>query len=167
MKEKLENLPVGAELHFIQKIEEGKEYHYWYGGRVAEIKYKGFRFVLGAYGDVYASLYRQNDGVELFRVKDKYNGGNLYSELSLYINNDDELEECIAGLHLDYELEIDYNNWWEYYIVCPNGEILDNGDICESDYYSQALNEMIDSIESFVEEYEQYERDMKGTAVAP
>lgn len=155
MKEKLENLPVGAELHFIQKIEEGKEYHYWYGGRVAEISYKGFLFVLGAYGDVYASLYRQNDGVELERVKDKGNGGYFYSAMARYIKNDEELEDALIGNHTNYELAVDYNNWWEFYVVCPNGEMIDNGDICESDYYSQALNEMIDSIESFVEEYEE------------
>ena len=156
MKEELNNLPVGAELNFIQKIEEGKEYHYWYGGRVAEIKYKGFRFVLGAYGDVYASLYRQSDGVELERVKDKGNGGYFYSAMARYIKNDEELEDALIGSHTNYELAVDYNNWWEFYVVCPNGETWDNGDICESDYYSQALNEMIDSIDSFVEEYEEY-----------
>ena len=156
MKEKLNNLPVGAELNFIQKIEEGKESHYWYGGRVAEIKYKGFRFVLGAYGDVYASLYRQNDGAELERVKDKRNGGYFYSAMARYIKNDEELEDALIGSHTNYELAVDYNNWWEFYVVCPNGETWDNGDICESDYYSQALNEMIDSIDSFVEEYEEY-----------
>ena len=156
MKEELNNLPVGAELNFIQKIEEGREYHYWYGGRVAEIKYKGFRFVLGAYGDVYASLYRQNDGAELERVKDKRNGGYFYSAMARYIKNDEELEDALIGSHTNYELAVDYNNWWEFYVVCPNGETWDNGDICESDYYSQALNEMIDGMDSFVEEYEEY-----------
>ena len=89
------------------------------------------------------------------RVKDKRNGGSFYSAMARYIKNDEELEDALIGNHTDYELVVDYNNWWEFYIVCPNGEMVDNGDICESDYYSQALNEMIDSIESFVEEYEE------------
>ena len=159
MYEEMHKLPEGAVLTLRQSVEEFKEYHYWYGGCVAEIAYKGFKFLLGAYGDVRATLFRKADNVELAYVKDKSNGGYFYSEMSEFIKDDEELDQMIEGEHPDYTLEIDNNNWWEYYITTPEGEVIDADDICDSYRFSEALNEMIDYIEPFMEDYSTWEKE--------
>lgn len=100
-----------------QLVEDGKEFHYWHGGQTVTIDYKGVQFSIEATGDIYFHLYDKSDGSEVFYVKDKANQGHLYSELSQYIKDDEDLELLLDGEHPVYESRIDFNNWWECFIV--------------------------------------------------
>lgn len=129
-------------------IDNDHRSHYWYGGQCAKIEYNGYTASIEAIGDVFAE-YAPN-GEYKIHVKDKNNAGLFYQEMSCYFKNDEELYASIEN----GDLIIDYNNWWECFIIDPQGNFHDLMWNLDADYLDEAieeskagLNEMIKYIE--------------------
>ena len=119
-------LSVDVLVEFTDTIIPKKHDSLWYGGEIAAIHYKQYKFLLSAVGDVYASLLdKQDSNRSLFYVKDKNNSGHLAGELRPYIKTDKELIAAIDGSHKQYQLILDHNNWWECFLVDTEGEFHD------------------------------------------
>jgi len=136
------------EIIFIQDIMHGKKSHYWYGGKVVEIEYKGYTFSIEAVGDVKATLYK--DGEPFAYIKDKGNNGYFDSEMSPYIENDEDLYDLIG--HGD--LIFDNNNWWECYVVDRTGQFHDLMWALDSSNIYDAIEEVADHADEVIEEIE-------------
>ena len=105
-------------------IEEDKQSHLWYGGDVVKFNYKDAIIYIAAIGDVIISFKDKNDDL-LFYVKDKCNRGNIYQDLSHYVENDEELLKILLEEHPKYQFgSFDSKNWWEAYVVY-DGKIYD------------------------------------------
>jgi len=128
-------------------IDEDHKDPLWYGGRVAEVRYKGYTFVLGAYGDVIATLLTEDGEVY---VKDKNNAGLFYDEMHPYIKSDREL----YSLESDGRLTLDYNNWFEVVVIDSKGEQHDLGWVCDSFNYEDAVQEIFDLMDLVISELE-------------
>ncbi len=124
----------------------------WYGGEIANIRYKGWTFELYACGDVYADLYRKGDPEEwLLYVKDKNNAGQLGKELQPYIKTDKALYAAINGQHSKYRLELLNNNWYECFAIDPCGHFYDLMWALDSDHAIEAIAEIIDGMDEVIE----------------
>ena len=139
------------EIDFIQEFKPSKQHSLWYGGRVVEITYAGFTFILGAYGDVIGSLL--NGCEELCYVKDKNNYG-LFDEIMSEFIPDDRNLRAIEMTEEGKTLVLENNNWWEVLVDTPWGDNLDIGWVCNSDYLSEALQEMIANMDEVIDEIE-------------
>ena len=141
------------EITYIQPpIDENHLDVLWYGGRVAEIERKGYTFILGAYGDVRATLLDQKDN-EIAEVRDKCNSGAFYGEMNRLIKDDIELHIYESwDPKAQYQLVLENNNWWEVLIDAPDGETFDTGWVCNSDNYHEALQEIIVNMDSVIKE---------------
>lgn len=151
------------ELKYLQEIDADRKYHFWYGGDVVELFYNDeIQFVISAIGDVIGNLY--NDKEHLVYFKDKNNMGYFYEEVSKYIKNDKELEECmtcdfISENDIDNNkgklISFDNNNWWEVFLVI-NGQYIDI--MCSLASYSidEAVDEVIENIDNLLQYIYQY-----------
>lgn len=148
-------LTIKGEKTVAQLLEENKdyEYHYWFGGNVAEFesdKLPGYTFCLGAYGDVRARLIEKATGKVLEYVKDKRNGAGFYHVIKNFFS-DDGLKLLLEEKHPEYELKIQDNNWWECYAINNStNRIVELGDILNSDLLSEAIEEIKDLEDDFV-----------------
>ncbi len=146
------------EIDFIENFDEDfktRRHCYWYGGCMVEIKYMGYRFCIEACGDMYAVLEDKN-GQEIVRVKDGMQSGKFYDEMHLYFDTDEQLNKLLEGNPLQggiadgAKLFVDYNNWWEAFVIDPQtGEsimslCLDSNDLFEA---VQELVELCDGSE--------------------
>lgn len=122
---------------------------FWYGGRVAEMEKNGYKFILGAYGDVICTLLDDKNN-EIAYVKDRQNAGRFYEEMHRYIPNDAALEQLV----LSGELAVENNNWWEVLIDGPDGRQHDLGWVCESDNLIDAIEEVIFGMDDAIKEIE-------------
>jgi aromatic ring hydroxylase len=138
------------ETTFIQKIQENKASHYWYGGKVAEIKHKGFTFSIEAVGDMYATLFDEKN-IEIAYIKDKNNGGWFDNEMSRYIKDDEMLYDLLDR----NKLVFDYNNWWECFVIDDKGNFHDLMWVLDSINIFDALEEVKNSIDNVI-------KDIKG-----
>lgn len=137
---------------FNDKIKAQQYSSLWYGGEVAVIHYKQYKFILSAVGDVYANLIDKADGnYSLFYVKDKNNGGDLATELIPYIKTDKDLYAAMCGTHKRYLLELDCNNWWECFLVDPEGNFHDMMMALDSDGVFEAVAEIFAVIDEIIE----------------
>lgn len=137
---------------FNDKIESRRYDSLWYGGEVAEISYKQYKFLLSATGDVYANLMDKWDGGRsLFYVKDKNNRGLLADELIPYIRTDRELYAAMRGTHIRYLLEFGDNNWWECFLVDPEGNFHDLMLDLASDVVFEAVAEILTEMDRIIE----------------
>jgi len=114
-----------VQITFHDKVFYKRQDSLWYGGCVATISYRGWKFELFACGDVYADLYDRQDGVLLFYVKDKNNAGLFAEELMPYMESDKALCAARRGSHTRYTLSMDHNNWWEGFAYDPAGQFHD------------------------------------------
>lgn len=99
----------------------------WYGGRVGSIEYKGYKIVIGAYGDIRISgkIY----GVDI-DFKDKSNSGAAWPDIGIeYDIDDDKLYSLIDGDENNF-LSFENNNWFEVDLISPDGEWID---LCGAD----------------------------------
>lgn len=99
----------------------------WYGGQVGSIEYKGYKIVIGAYGDIRISgkIY----GVDI-DFKDKSNSGAAWPDIGIEYNiDDDKLYSLISGNGKDF-LSFENNNWFEVDLISPDGEWID---LCGAD----------------------------------
>jgi hypothetical protein len=126
------------EVVFIQKIEEQRALHYWYGGKVAEIKHKGFTFSIEAVGDVIGKLYDENNN-EIAYIKDKNNGGYFENEMQYYIKDDTILLDLLDK----NKLVFDYNNWWECFVIDDKGNFHDLMWVLDSTHVYGAIDEVM------------------------
>ncbi len=125
-----------AQVEILQRIDDDHQYHYWYGGDVAKIEYKGLVFYVSARGDVITTLVDEN-GEELAYVKDKNNSGRFYSEMDAYIPDDKTLEEYIRN----ERLVVDNNNWFEVLIYDQNGGFHDPMWVLDASTLDEAVEE--------------------------
>jgi hypothetical protein len=138
------------ETTFIQKIQENKASHYWYGGKVANIKHKGFTFSIEAVGDVVGILFDENN-IEIAYIKDKSNGGWFDNEMSHYIKDDEMLYDLLDR----NKLVFDYNNWWECFVIDDKGNFHDLMWVLDSINIFDAIEEVKNSIDNVI-------KDIKG-----
>ncbi len=144
----LENVSVA----FKEEIKAHRYSSLWYGGEVAVISYRRCKFLLSAAGDVYADFTDKTDGGHsLFYVKDKNNRGLLADELIPYIKTDKELYAAMCGTHKRYMLNLDYNNWWECFLVDEEGSFHDLMLALESDGVFDAVAEIIAGMDEIIE----------------
>ena len=123
--------------------------HYWYGGCCATIEYNGYTACIEANGDIYADYYENGEFVK--RYKDKANTGQFYNEFCCDIKNDTELYEAIR----EDRLRFDYNNWWECFIIDPQGNFHDLMWVLDSDYLDDAIEEAKEGLEEMIKYIEE------------
>lgn len=128
----------------------------WYGGAVATISYRKWKFELYACGDVYADLYDRQEDRLLSYVKDKNNAGLLCGELLPHISSDKALRAAISGTHTKYTLSLQNNNWWEAFAYDPAGHFHDLMWCLDSDALLDAIVETLAGMDEAIEE-EDYE----------
>lgn len=138
-----------------QPMQPGKHLHYWYGGFVSEIFYKGYTFKLEANGDVRAALYA-DQGEELCYVKDRGNQGRFMDEMSYYIENDTQLLDLIE----DDLLVFENNNWWECFVIDPDGQWHDLMWDLDSMNYFDAVEEIIAHMDEVIAHFEKNKEDV-------
>ena len=125
-------------------IDNDHRSHYWYGGECARIEYKGYVALIKAIGDVYAE-YAPNGEYET-HVKDKNNNGCFYSIMGYYFKNDNELYEALNN----GDLIVDNNNWWECFIVDPQGNWHDLMWALDADYIDEAIEEVSANLDDVI-----------------
>ena len=118
----------------------------WYGGRLFEIKHKGYTFIVGAFGDVQASLIAPDTGEMIADVKDKCNSGWFYEEMSPYIISDEKLNLYEQKGWLTFA----NNNWLEVLIDGPDGEQYDSGWVLDTDHILDAVSEVADGMDEMI-----------------
>ena len=136
----------GGVLEVLEFIDIEHQNNLWYGGNVAEIKYKGYRLVIAAVGDVKVEVADENDNYVGY-VKDKNNAGIFYKEFRHFIRDDKHLVKLIADNHIIFE----NNNWWECFMYLPDGTFVDMMMALESDLLSEAILEVADSMDEIIE----------------
>lgn len=124
----------------------------WYGGAVAVISYRSWKFELYACGDVYAELYDRQEDRLLVYVKDKNNLGLLGEKLRPYINSDQALCAAIHGTHTRYQLSLNHGNWWEGFAYDPAGQFHDLMWCLESNTLLDALVEILSEMDTVIKE---------------
>lgn len=130
-------------------IDNNHRSHYWYGGECAKIEHNGYTALVEASGDVYVE-YAPN-GEYKTSVKDKNNAGAFYTEMRNYLKNDEELYKAIDN----GDLLIDYNNWWECFIIDQDGNFHDLMWDLDDDYLDDAIETVkagFDEIIKYIEE---------------
>ncbi len=130
-------------------IDDNHKSHYWYGGQCAKIEYKGYTFSIEAIGDVY--WYCEKDGDISDCYKDKNNSGRFYGEMSYRFKNDDELYEAIDK----GELVFDYNNWWECFVIGPDGKFHDLMWDLDASYLDEAIDEVKENLDEMIKYIEE------------
>ena len=115
-------LDAPAWIEFTEYIPPCRYHSLWHGGEIGIIHYKGWRFSIYACGDVYADLYDAKDGGRhLEYVKDKGNRGLFGDAMRRYFPSDRQLVKVLANRHRRYCLELENNNWWECFVIDPDG----------------------------------------------
>lgn len=129
-------------------IDNNHRSHYWYGGQCATVEHNGYVASIEAIGDVYAEYYNGKEYAA--RVKDKANGGNFYHVMSDYIDGDADLYDAIEN----DRLHVDYNNWWECFVIDPQGNFHDLMWALDSDYLDDATKEVEENLEYIIQQIE-------------
>ena len=151
-KQSLTSLDTPVVVNVSEDLRKNQYSSLWYGGEIATIRYKGWKFELYACGDVRAVLSRKSDPEnELFYVKDKNNAGQLGEELQPYIETDKALYAAINGQHRKYRLELLNNNWYECFAIDPHGQFYDLMWALDSDHAIEAIAEIIDGMDEVIE----------------
>ncbi len=143
LKKKVRKL--GGELD-VEMIDTKHQNNLWYGGDVAEIKYKNHRLIIAAIGDVRVEVYDENDEYVGY-VKDKSNAGTFYSEFRHFIRDDKHLGELIRNNHIIF----DNNNWWECFMYLPDGTFVDMMMNLDADFISEAILEVAEVMDEILE----------------
>lgn len=123
--------------------------HYWYGGQCAKIEHNGYTASIEAIGDVHAE-YAPN-GEYKTHIKDKNNAGVFYHEMRSYLKDDEELYKAIEN----EDLIIDNNNWWECFIIDPQGNFHDLMWNLDADYLNEAIEEVKENLDRMIKYIEE------------
>lgn len=132
------------EVKITQYIDDDHKSHYWYGGQCAIIYHKGYKFLIEANGDVCCEYIKDGEVEEFF--KDKSNSGRFYKEMRHCFKNDDELYQAINN----NELMFDANNWWECFVIDPNGEFHDLMLDLDASYLDEAVAEVKEQLDNII-----------------
>ena len=128
----------------------------WYGGDCVTVEYKGYRFIVSANGDVIGDLLKaQSDGStprNLEYVKDKGNKGEFGKMLRRYVDSDEHLSRILAYRDDEYSIELQNNNWWEVFVVDPQGQFHDLMCVLDSDKLFDAVKEVIEARDELIGE---------------
>lgn len=130
-------------------IDDEHKSHYWYGGQCAKIEYKDYIFSIEAIGDVYCDYVK--DGRVLEYIKDKNNAGIFYNEMCGYLKNDQELYDAIDN----DELIFDNNNWWECFVIDPQGNFHDLMWDLDASYLDEAIQEIKEQLDEMIKYIEE------------
>lgn len=133
----------------------------WFGGEVACISYCGWRFQLCAQGDVYADLFDLRADRQLAHIKDKNNAGQLGEALLPYLKSDKALYAATKGVHTQYRLCIENNNWWEAFAIDPNGAFHDLMWCLDADNLLDGIVEIVESMDAVIEDIKNQEYPAK------
>ena len=137
-------------INFTDKISLRQLSSLWYGGRVAQIMFRGYTFNIEARGDVRGSLIERKTNQEICRVKDKSNNCNFYQVMSQFAKSDKSLYAMLDKEHPKYELDMTDHNWWELFITTPSGEKTD-GAVLDSDSLLGAIADVIVYLDDWVD----------------
>lgn len=140
----------------LDEVKEKKESSYWYSGNLVELtdNVTNKTYIIVANGDVLAKLYETEEGSESAYVNDKSNSEQFESEMSRYINSDDELNTYIKNFQDAQNgdrvktpyLEIGAGNWFELF----EGSLDDTDPVVLNDiYYTDAIDEAVEQIISY------------------
>lgn len=132
-------------------IDDQHQLCYWYGKECARIEHKGYTVLVEAIGDIYAR-YEPN-GEYVARCKDKSNNSGFYFAMSEYFKNDAEVLEAVEK----GDLIFDFNNWWEFSIIDPQGEWHELEWVADSDYLNEAIEEAKECFEEMIKWVEEDE----------
>ena len=95
---------------------------FWYGGEIGHIEYKGFRIVIGAYGD------RRVEGMidgEYFYYKNKDNHNAYHDGDTDRIKDDSHLHLLCESEEENNYLNFIESNWFEVNLIDPDGNWID------------------------------------------
>lgn len=135
------------ELEIIDFIDNDHKDCSWYGGTVAEVKYKDYLFSLEARGDIICTLFDKNEK-ELGYVKDRNNGSSFRYEMAHCLANDAELYRAKE----DGRLVFENNNWFEIFVRTPDKEWQQATWLTETDDIEDCVFEMIETMDEMIEE---------------
>ena len=144
-----------VELEIIEFMDNDHKDCSWYGGVVAEVKYKDFLFSLEARGDIICTLFDKNEN-ELGYVKDRNNGSSFRYEMAHCLANDAELHKAEEDGRLIYE----NNNWFEIFVRTPDEEWHGKTWLSESDDIEESVFVMIETMDEMIEELTEREQSM-------
>ena len=166
MKKHIEELK--SNIKYLQPIiNPNKQNSLWYGGDVATIAYKGFIFTLTANGDVIGQLWLPEPYNSLIFMKDKSNHAIFNEKFKQYLLSDEDIHEALANEPSNEIkwLQMEDTNWWEIFVT-KNGQQITSV-ICDSENYEEAIDEMIDQMDTIIEEskptifvYHEYQDDL-------
>ena len=139
------SLPPGdISIRLTQDIIDGYCDYTWYGGLIAEVSSVDSEYRVMANGDVIVNLLDKGSDDVVAYVKDKSNGGDFYSIMRPYIENDTHLYEIIEDRDPKYKLVFSNNNWFEVFRDKICGE-------CDGDSYVSDCTNVFDVIAETVE----------------
>lgn len=122
--------------------------HYWHGGWMGSIYYKGHEFSIRAVGDMFVTLYDEADDIIAY-VKDKGNAGRFYDEMNVQIHSDRHLKKLMS----QGRLEFDNNNWWECFLYLPDNTFVDMMWALDAYTISEAIEEVLDGMDEMLSYY--------------
>ena len=131
------------------RIDDNHLCHLWYGGECARIKHKRYTALIEAIGDVYA-VYAPN-GEYKTHIKDKNNAAIFYSEMKQYIKDDKELLAAIEK----GDLILEHNNWWECFIIDPQGNFHDLMWDLDATTLDEAIEEVKENLSKMIKYVEE------------
>lgn len=135
------------EVHVLQFIDEKHQDCLWFGGQVASVEYKGFLFSLEARGDVIGSLLDEKNNV-IDYVRDKNNLGYFFGQMGDNLADDEALHAALR----DGSLVLENNNWFEIFVMGPDGIWLDETWVSNSDGLGESLVEMVETMDDLLSE---------------
>ena len=135
------------ELEIVNFVDNDHRDCSWYGGVVAEVKYKDYLFSLEARGDINCTLFDENEN-EVGYVKDRNNGGSFRYEMAHCLANDAELYKAKE----DGLLVFDNNNWFEIFLRTPDNQWQTMTWLSESDDIEECVFEMIETVDEMIED---------------
>ncbi len=146
------------ELEIIDFIDNDHKDCSWYGGAVAEVKYKDHLFSLEARGDINCTLFDKNEN-ELGYVKDRNNAGRFCSEMAHCLANDTELHKAKE----DGRLVFENNNWFEIFVRTPDEQWQLMTWLSSTDDIEECVLEMIETMDEMIEELDKSKQAKNST----
>lgn len=106
-----------------ENIIDGKHLDcFWYGGEIGYIEYKGYKIVIGAYGD--RRVNGRINGRPFF-YKSKDNRYAFHDGDTDLITDDNHLHQLLDSDDPNNHLYFSDNNWFEVDLIAPSGEWID------------------------------------------
>ena len=72
--------------------------------------------------------------------------------MQAYFKSDDSMLAALHCTHTKYQLTLDHNNWWECFVIDPEGDFHDLMWALDSDDIFEEIWEIIDGMEETIED---------------